>query len=87
MIRPFGVTSVDNDRILSAQEQYNFVTLKDGFNEGFYDILKHNKITVEPITRHYGGPKVLRQYAGYIELPYQVSTMKVRVFYSLIRDV
>lgn len=66
------------DIVVSPHDAQFAVVRNEGLNHGFYDLLVANNVPVLPIKQKYGGPTVLAQYKAFIELPYQVSTMKVR---------
>lgn len=69
--------TVNSNRQLSPEEMNHVVARNEGQNGRIYSLLLENGINVQPIKRHYGGAKVLAQYKAYVEIPYQVSTMKV----------
>ncbi len=77
MIRPFGYSALPASTQVSEQDRQFAAVRTEGFNFGLYDILLEKNIPMLPIKRKYGGPSVLGQYKAYIELPYQVSTMKM----------
>jgi hypothetical protein len=77
MIRPFGYSGLDLNITIPSSTTNYAVAREEGLNFGFFNMLLDHKIPVMGVKTHYGGPRVLAQYKAYIELPYQVSTMKV----------
>lgn len=77
MIRPFGYSGLDLNITIPKTMTGYAVAREEGLNFGFFNMLLEQKIHVKGVKTHYGGPRTLSQYKAYIELPYQVSTMKV----------
>jgi hypothetical protein len=50
---------------------------KSAYNHGILKLFDSENVDYKIIGYHYGGPKTLAQYRGFIDVPYQVSTMKL----------
>jgi hypothetical protein len=76
VIRPFGYSTIEKKN-LDASKRKKVVTYGSVFTECYYDELRYKGFDVDKLEHDYGGPETLAQYKAYIEIPYQVSTMKV----------
>ncbi|KAI8832417.1 mannosyltransferase putative-domain-containing protein [Chytriomyces cf. hyalinus JEL632] len=77
LLRPMGYTSVPA-RNLSSEECHRVAVFNDGkyFSPLRY-MLEDFDIPLQILDRNYGGPLTLVKYRAYVEMPYQVSTMKL----------
>ncbi|KAJ3237479.1 hypothetical protein HDU81_009423 [Chytriomyces hyalinus] len=77
LLRPMGYASVPA-RNLSSEECDRVALFTDGkyFSPLRY-MLEDFDIPLQILDRNYGGPLTLVKYRAYVEMPYQVSTMKL----------
>ncbi|KAJ3237476.1 hypothetical protein HDU81_009420 [Chytriomyces hyalinus] len=78
LLRPVGFSPVPALEISEEESKLVAVYPADGMTPSpLTYILEKLEIPHKVLPKHYGGPKTLAKYRAYMELPYQVSTMKL----------
>ncbi|KAI8620001.1 hypothetical protein BC830DRAFT_646162 [Chytriomyces sp. MP71] len=77
LLRPVGHTSVKPLALTRAETKLVAVFADGNEYSPLRYIMEALNIPHKVLPRHYGGPHTLAKYRAYIELPYQVSTMKL----------
>ncbi|KAJ3083218.1 hypothetical protein HDU99_000299 [Rhizoclosmatium hyalinum] len=75
MLRPTGHTQLDAKEI--PESDAKLALCREEEDSAVFQIMKQLSIPFKHMKGGYGGPKTLAKYKAFIEVPYQVSTMKL----------
>jgi hypothetical protein len=75
--RPVGISQLPGQNIEPELEGKVVIIDNFAFTRGLRNMFQNDHIDLHIIPNHYGGPITLGKYRAFLEIPYQVSAMKL----------